>query len=310
MSIVRSQRLLLAAFLVFSSAGLSTFAADKPKSSEVVQQLADAERAFAKMSVERGIREAFLANFADDGLEFTPKPENAKELYGKRPAEPKPAKYTLDWSPEFTDVAASGDLGYNTGPYYFAVLDPKDPKDTKKYWGQFFSMWRKQADGQWKVAIDFGVDTPAPSSEQWPKHWAAEGGRYRAKNVDLTQERASLLNIDRELSRTSAEKGIVAAYATISDPSLRLFREKSFPNVGQATAAKALGDAGYSAVVWTPADGVVSRSGDLGYTYGGCETSKGATLERCYYLHVWKRDVKGNWKLVADVQKAVKPEKE
>lgn len=304
MTLVQSRHILLSAFLTLAVTTLIS-ASDKPKPSSAAQQLADAERAFAKMSVEQGIPEAFVANFADDGLEFTPKPENAKKLYAKRLPSPKPAKVTLDWSPEFTDVAASGDLGYNTGPYYFAILDPKQPK---KFWGQFFSVWRKQTDGKWKVAIDFGVETPAPASEAWPKHWDAEPSAYRAKSVDVTQERAKLLQADRELSRVAAEKGVTTAYTTFSDPALRLLSDSSFPALGKEAALKLL-SAAEGAQVWTPTDGSVSRAADLGYTYGGCETSRAGNLERCYYLHVWKRDAKGNWKLVADVQKTVKPEK-
>lgn len=304
MTPVRPRFVLLSAFLALALATLSC-ASDKPKPASAAQQLADAERAFAKMSVDQGIPEAFVANFADDGLEFTPKPENAKALYGKRQPSPKPAKVTLDWSPEFTDVSSSGDFGYNTGPYFFAVLDPKAPK---KFWGQFFSVWRKQPDGNWKVAIDFGVETPAPASEAWPKHRAADRRPYRANKVDATQERANLLQADRELSRLAAEKGVLSAYTAFIDPSLRLLRDNSFPALGKEAALKLLG-AAKGAQVWTPTDGSVSRAADLGYTYGGCETSRAGKLERCYYLHVWKRDAKESWKLVADVQKTVPPGK-
>ena len=43
-----------------------------------------AEKNFAQMSVEKGIRDSFLANLADDAIVFDPGPVNGKELYTKR----------------------------------------------------------------------------------------------------------------------------------------------------------------------------------------------------------------------------------
>jgi len=37
-------------------------------------ELINAERAFAKLAVERGVRESFIAYFADDGIGFAPHP--------------------------------------------------------------------------------------------------------------------------------------------------------------------------------------------------------------------------------------------
>jgi len=44
--------------------------------------LIDAELAFARMGLARGVREAFLANFADDGIVFEPAPGMELERRG------------------------------------------------------------------------------------------------------------------------------------------------------------------------------------------------------------------------------------
>ena len=48
-----------------------------------LQSLVAAEKNFAQMSVEKNIRDAFLANLADDAIMFDPGPVNGKQLYQK-----------------------------------------------------------------------------------------------------------------------------------------------------------------------------------------------------------------------------------
>ncbi len=45
---------------------------------EALLKMADTERAFAKLSVEKGVREAFTTFFADDGVNFQPHPVNRR----------------------------------------------------------------------------------------------------------------------------------------------------------------------------------------------------------------------------------------
>ena len=59
-------------------------------------------------------------------------------------------------------------------------------------------------------------------------------------------------------------------------------------------------------ITWTPDSGVVSRSGDLGYTYGTNEfTAPDSTgnlvTTRGRYLTVWRKDSDGRWRCVEDV---------
>ena len=53
----------------------------------------------------------------------------------------------FSWHPDLVEVLASGDLALSSGP----VLDP-----TGQVVGRFNSIWRKEADGAWRVVFDKG----------------------------------------------------------------------------------------------------------------------------------------------------------
>jgi ketosteroid isomerase-like protein len=59
-------------------------------------------------------------------------------------------------------------------------------------------------------------------------------------------------------------------------------------------------------IAWTPDSAAVSRSGDLGYTYGVNEVtapdaSGKLVTTRGRYLTVWRKDVDGRWRCVEDI---------
>src|SRR5262249_22810862 len=117
-----------------------------------------AERAFAKLSVEKGVRESFITYFAEDGINFQPHPTRTKEAFLKRPAPATLPPTTLNWAPIYGDVSQAGDMGISTGP--FTIEDHSDAKRPTQH-GMFFSVWKKQSDGNWRVVMDCGVRTPS-----------------------------------------------------------------------------------------------------------------------------------------------------
>jgi ketosteroid isomerase-like protein len=73
--------------------------------------------------------------------------------------------FSLQFSPTKADVGASGDIGYITGTYEMTVNDAAGNPMTEK--GKYVEVWKKQADGQWKVVEDiFNADTAPPESPQ------------------------------------------------------------------------------------------------------------------------------------------------
>ena len=62
----------------------------------------------------------------------------------------------ISWKTTRVETAKSGDMGYLIGTYAMTMKD--GTKDTGKY----CEVWKKQADGKWKVAADmFSSDLPA-----------------------------------------------------------------------------------------------------------------------------------------------------
>ena len=65
----------------------------------------------------------------------------------------------LTWQVDKAGVAKSGELGYTSGRYKFSFKDPSGKPATDN--GKYLTLWKKQADGSWKVLYDmFNTDQP------------------------------------------------------------------------------------------------------------------------------------------------------
>ena len=55
-------------------------------------------------------------------------------------------------------------------------------------------------------------------------------------------------------------------------------------------------------MTWEPKDGVIARSGELGYTYGvyAMRPSLKDTVIYGTYVSIWKKEKGGKWKYVLD----------
>jgi ketosteroid isomerase-like protein len=288
--LVRFALLVLLATLSFVPS--SSLAQKQTRRDQDHRVLVDMEHAFAKAAATRGTRDAFIEFLADDGIIFQPGPVNGKKFWTER----QPRKGLLSWEPVFADVSRGGDLGYTTGPWEFR---PNGPADKPVAFGQYFTLWKKQADGSWKAVLDRGVTTEKPSgtpSLEFPKGDERNSG---GSSGDGATVRARLLKMEAEFSKAAALSAR-AAYANYLAEDARLLRQNSDPAVGKTAAAALMPENG-RALTWKPAMAEVSASGDLGYTYGAFElNTRGVTLERGSYVHVWKK-LNGKWKVVVDV---------
>jgi ketosteroid isomerase-like protein len=113
------------------------------------EDVLETERAFARTMATRD-RAAFAAFLADDAIFFaadTP-------LRGKQAVAAAWAGYfdgaeaPFAWEPEQVEVLDSGDLALTSGPVY-------DPRGTRI--ATFSSVWRRQADGAWRIVFDKGA---------------------------------------------------------------------------------------------------------------------------------------------------------
>jgi ketosteroid isomerase-like protein len=258
--------------------------------SQDLLELANAERSFAAETVRVGFRDGFIKFFADDGIGFGPHPERTREKLLSLPAATGPRKVVFNWAPMFGDISAAGDLGYTTGPVlYTNVADSSKPPRH----GMYFSVWQKQSDGTWKVAIDMGVDTPSAVAPIETSFIAATAVKHSRTNFDATDYR----KLDEEFWNSIAKTSPAKAYVSRLDSQFRIHRKGVMP----VTERKAIGPV-ISQWKFELIDGKIASSKDLAFTYGKYTTVNEPNAETGYYVHVWRRDAAGKWKLVVDVQ--------
>ncbi len=275
-----------------------------------LKALADTERAFARLGAEKGVRESFLAYFTEDGVWFVPAPSRTAADLRSRPAPTGPPRRKLEWAPLYGDVSRAGDLGYDTGPS--ANSDLTDAHGPTRY-GYFFSIWKKQANGDWRVVLDLGTQTPDvwdPTKQ--PEVRAAPASGYKPKGAMahtpltatvLENETASLNAAEAAFSKAAQSEGIASASARDLDAHARMHRNDLSPVVGRENIRAFLAKKDFRPH-WEPMHSDIAASADLGYTYGKYWApgigEKGAE-ETGYYVHVWRKDARGDWKLVFDV---------
>jgi ketosteroid isomerase-like protein len=118
------------------------------------------EGEFMKAAAEHG-SEGYMSYYAEDAVEL---PNGANAIRGKVNIT-KGMSFLddknnhLTWTPVGADVSSSGDLGYTYGTFEYSSLG----KDGKPHVdrGKYTSIWKKQADGSWKVVLDMGNAGPA-----------------------------------------------------------------------------------------------------------------------------------------------------
>ena len=125
--------------------------------------LFDLEARFAKDVAERG-GAAFADWFAGDGVALG---NGEAPVMGKvaiaKSAKWSPKDYQLTWTPTDAVMGPSGDMGYTWGHFEGHSKDANgNPVATS---GRYITIWRRQPDGSWKVALDAGANEPAAAGD-------------------------------------------------------------------------------------------------------------------------------------------------
>lgn len=101
--------------------------------------------------------------YADDAFVFpTDAPiANTKDQIRAAWASALTPNSALSWKATKVDVARSGDMAYVIGTEAFTTTDSKGAPTSGH--GKYVEVWKKQADGTWKVVADIGNDdAPEP----------------------------------------------------------------------------------------------------------------------------------------------------
>jgi ketosteroid isomerase-like protein len=96
------------------------------------------DRGGACVTGKQGLREFYTTLFSRKDLDFT-------------------------WAPDAGVLFESGELGYTSGHYRLAFT--KDDGARVVQTGNYITVWKKQADGSWKVQSDFGSQATTTTSD-------------------------------------------------------------------------------------------------------------------------------------------------
>lgn len=130
-------------------AALTTMPARGESNAELREQVWKAEVAFAKTMADRD-HAKFTSFLADDTIFFGSKSVNRGKAAVSKAWKQffEGPKAPFAWAPEKVEVLDSGTLAMSSGP----VTDP----ETGARFTTFNSVWRRDADGSWKVVLDNG----------------------------------------------------------------------------------------------------------------------------------------------------------
>jgi ketosteroid isomerase-like protein len=143
------------------SAGAS--ALNDPSVSPGTSFLYGLEAKFAKATAEGG-GHAFASFFAEDAVTLA----NGKApVIGKaaiaQQATWNPKQYQLTWKPDGARMSSAGDMGFTWGHYDGRSIDQHGQSVVTG--GRYFTVWKKQKDGAWKVELDASNNEPANSGD-------------------------------------------------------------------------------------------------------------------------------------------------
>jgi ketosteroid isomerase-like protein len=142
------QLVILLTFLSACSSGDNKTRVDIAK-----REIFETEQAFEAMAKEKGLSEAF-AFFADSAASLN---RGSYVIHGKDSIRlfylaQRYHGVNLEWKPDFVEVSSSADLGYTYGKFLYTTRDSIGKETCSN--GIFHTVWKKQANGQWRFVWD------------------------------------------------------------------------------------------------------------------------------------------------------------
>lgn len=256
------------------------------------QQLAiiNAENSFAGLSRSTNTVNAFLAYLSDSTVLVA----NNRPVIGKQGwLERKPDSSLLFWWPVFVGVSKDGALGFSTGPWEWS----KSRNEARpQAYGYYATVWKKENDGSWKMAVDLGISFPEENKSNPPL-------KISSTPIDNTTVTTAteLAGIDKSYIAQLNNRSVSFLHDHFTnDGHLLRNGHKVYENLLNVDPAIEKG----IRFSFKYAGGGIATSQDLGYAYGTVEITSikdgsNVTENKCY-LHVWKR-INDQWKIVLDV---------
>ena len=139
-----------------------TIALPRGRRADAVREVRQADSAFALAADLQGTGFAFGQYVAPQGVVFSGSEivigmEAVRALFDEQ----QRAGGTLNWRPVYADAADSGDLGFTVGEYVFTGRGTTGT--VVQRFGKYLTIWKKQADGEWRFVVDGGNTSPTPN---------------------------------------------------------------------------------------------------------------------------------------------------
>jgi ketosteroid isomerase-like protein len=219
------------------------------------------DREFAQAALESGMRVAYDQYLADDAVLFRPLPVRGRDWLDTH----EPATGRLEWTPVLAETACDSSLAVTLGHWSYTATDSR-VADT----GQYLTVWRLSADGQWQIVLDQSINLPSMPAVALPT-----GAACDEKSSSLEK----LLAVERKLN-----SGLRNLYAA----------ESSSIDVNAVTSGSVTGAA----------------RADLAVTHGELldkRAARGSEPQvRAVYVRVWQREGR-SWRVLHDFLTPVTP---
>lgn len=254
-----------------------------------VDALLEADRGFANDVAELGVRDGFLKHLMEESIVFRPLPTSARDWFQAQ----EQAGFNLGWTPQFAELAQSGDFGYTIGPWTTTPIVESDEATPSH--GYYATVWIKGIDDTWHPLADHGIggiDALEPVDEV--TLLGAERSGVISGSYQLNTRYQALMAVALRLPLAQSNADVVIDRTWLADD-LVVLRAGRKPIQGNEAIRMVLAREPGSA---PPALTVMAQSGDLGMSVGG-EPGRGA------YLRLWRHRDPAGWQLAAEVATVV-----
>jgi ketosteroid isomerase-like protein len=282
--------------LLFPLLMATSLMAQEPDSSSALFKMREAEQNFAKASVMYGRNAAFVENFADESVLFTGNWITSGKQFSK---DRKAAPIVLKWEPEYMDIANSRDFGFSTGPWEAQEYRPGTPP---LFTGYFLTVWRKQADGTWKVILDGGGTTPPKKDHKHSFSFPVGADKAVINPPVLNTGSLSKELTDREnhFLQEWVKSRLPSTYNSYLSTNSRMQLSGHLPTTNTDTINTWITHFDKT-LLWNTSGSGAATSGDMGFTYGLLEMSGKSEVTKGHYVRIWKKQPGANWKIVLEM---------
>ncbi len=231
-----------------------------------VSSLVAAENYFAATVKAEGLREGFLKVSDNSTLVFRPNPVKAEEFYDKKQIDPG----LLSWEGE-------------------------------KSYGQYFSIWRANKKGVWKLALDIGTPHPKPTKEPDLDFIDPQNSRFfRQISPVRLQQREDMIMASDKLFASSLTKSTALGYNTFLGDEARLIFPGFEPITGKENITKFLIEKDIN-IYSEPVQADRSIGSDLAYTYGTAQITRNNKTAKYNYVRVWESQEGFKWNVIVEL---------